>query len=105
MAVRRGAGQASPARRLPARPAEPRALICSAPLPLPAPAAAPPPSWVQEQKLRPGETIDMPVFFYIDPEFASDPKMKGINTITLRWGPNGGALGGGVGAQRGWVGG
>lgn len=47
----------------------------------------------------------MPVFFYIDPEFASDPKMKGINTITLRWGPNGGALGGGVGAQRGWVGG
>jgi cytochrome c oxidase assembly protein Cox11 len=42
----------------------------------------------QEQKLRPGERIDMPVFFYIDPEFATDPKMKGINTITLRcvWG-------------------
>lgn len=41
---------------------------------------------LQEQKLRPGETIDMPVFFYIDPEFATDPKMKGINIITLRWG-------------------
>ncbi len=41
---------------------------------------------MQEQRLRPGEKIDMPVFFYIDPEFATDPKMKGINTITLRWG-------------------
>lgn len=29
----------------------------------------------------------MPVFFYIDPEFATDPKMKGINIITLRWAP------------------
>jgi len=27
----------------------------------------------------------MPVFFYIDPEFATDPKMNGINIITLRW--------------------
>ncbi len=44
------------------------------------------PRLLQEQKLRPGERIDMPVFFYIDPEFATDPKMKGINTITLRWG-------------------
>ena len=26
-----------------------------------------------------------PVFFYIDPEFATDPKMNGINIITLRW--------------------
>lgn len=25
------------------------------------------------------------VFFYIDPEFATDPKMNGINIITLRW--------------------
>ncbi len=39
---------------------------------------------MQEQQLRPGEKIDMPVFFYIDPEFATDPKMTGINTITLR---------------------
>lgn len=41
-------------------------------------------STLQEQKLRPGEKIDMPVFFYIDPEFATDPKMNGINIITLR---------------------
>ncbi|KAI3435846.1 hypothetical protein D9Q98_001904 [Chlorella vulgaris] len=39
----------------------------------------------EEQRLRPGEKIDMPVFFYIDPEFATDPKMKGINTITLSY--------------------
>ena len=47
----------------------------------------PPPlhAHLQEQKLRPWEKIDMPVFFYIDPEFATDPKMRGINTITLRW--------------------
>lgn len=44
---------------------------------------------MQEQKLRPGEKIDMPVFFYIDPEFATDPKMTGINTITLRRGAAG----------------
>ena len=40
---------------------------------------------VQEQKLRAGEKIDMPVFFYIDPEFATDPRMKGINHITLSY--------------------
>ena len=39
----------------------------------------------EEQKLRPGEKIDMPVFFYIDPEFATDPKMKGISTLTLSY--------------------
>ncbi|KAI7840298.1 hypothetical protein COHA_006080 [Chlorella ohadii] len=39
----------------------------------------------EEQKLRPHEKIDMPVFFYIDPEFATDPKMNGINIITLSY--------------------
>lgn len=39
----------------------------------------------EEQKLRPGEKVDMPVFFYIDPEFAVDPRMKGINNITLSY--------------------
>ncbi|XP_068640051.1 cytochrome c oxidase assembly protein COX11, mitochondrial isoform X2 [Aristolochia californica] len=29
----------------------------------------------EEQRLLPGEQIDMPVFFYIDPEFETDPKM------------------------------
>jgi len=39
----------------------------------------------EEQRLRPNEKVDMPVFFYIDPEFATDPKMKGINTVTLSY--------------------
>ncbi|KAJ8540199.1 hypothetical protein K7X08_030118 [Anisodus acutangulus] len=33
----------------------------------------------EEQRLLSGEQIDMLVFFYIDPEFETDPKMDGIN--------------------------
>jgi len=39
----------------------------------------------EEQKLRPGEKIDMPVFFYIDPEFALDPRLKGVDNLTLSY--------------------
>jgi cytochrome c oxidase assembly protein subunit 11 len=39
----------------------------------------------EEQRLNAGETVDMPVFFYIDPEFVMDPNMKGIETITLSY--------------------
>jgi cytochrome c oxidase assembly protein subunit 11 len=39
----------------------------------------------EEQRLNKGETVDMPVFFYIDPEFLKDPAMKGIDTITLNY--------------------
>ena len=39
----------------------------------------------EEQRLRPGEEIDMPVFFYIDREFATDPNMKDVNTLTLSY--------------------
>jgi len=39
----------------------------------------------EEQKLNKGETVDMPVFFFIDPEFANDPTMKNIDTITLSY--------------------
>ncbi|RDX86803.1 Cytochrome c oxidase assembly protein COX11, mitochondrial, partial [Mucuna pruriens] len=39
----------------------------------------------EEQRLLPGEQIDMPVFFYIDPEFETDPKMNGINNIILSY--------------------
>lgn len=39
----------------------------------------------EEQKLRPGEKIDMPVFFYVDPEFASDPKLRSVNQLTLSY--------------------
>lgn len=39
----------------------------------------------EEQRLLPGEQIDMPVFFYIDPEFETDPKMDGINNMILSY--------------------
>jgi cytochrome c oxidase assembly protein subunit 11 len=29
--------------------------------------------------------VDMPVFFYIDPEFTKDINMKGIETVTLSY--------------------
>jgi cytochrome c oxidase assembly protein subunit 11 len=39
----------------------------------------------EEQRLRPREKIDMPVFFYIDPEYATDRRVDHINTITLSY--------------------
>lgn len=39
----------------------------------------------EEQRLLPGEKIDMPVFFFIDQEFATDPNMKGINNLILSY--------------------
>jgi len=39
----------------------------------------------EEQRLLPGETVDMPVFFYIDPEFMDDPYMDRVNSITLSY--------------------
>jgi len=39
----------------------------------------------EEQRLNKGETVDMPVFFYIDPEFLRDPNMSKIDTITLNY--------------------
>ncbi|KAJ3158850.1 Cytochrome c oxidase assembly protein cox11, mitochondrial [Geranomyces michiganensis] len=39
----------------------------------------------EEQKLEADEEVDMPVFFYIDPEFAYDPWMKDVKTITLHY--------------------
>ncbi|XVF19708.1 hypothetical protein REPUB_Repub11eG0134000 [Reevesia pubescens] len=39
----------------------------------------------EEQRLLPGEKIDMPVFFYIDPEFETDPRMDGINNLILSY--------------------
>ena len=39
----------------------------------------------EEQRLRPGEKLDMPVFFYIDPEYATDTRVDHINTITLSY--------------------
>ncbi|XP_071509846.1 cytochrome c oxidase assembly protein COX11, mitochondrial-like [Diadema antillarum] len=39
----------------------------------------------EEQRLNPHEQVDMPVFFYIDPEFSDDPKMEKVNVITLSY--------------------
>lgn len=39
----------------------------------------------EEQRLGPGEEIDMPVFFYIDPEIIDDPAMNNVNSITLAY--------------------
>lgn len=39
----------------------------------------------EEQRLNPHEEVDMPVFFYIDPEFDEDPRMARVETITLSY--------------------
>lgn len=39
----------------------------------------------EEQQLNPHEEIDMPVFFYIDPQFADDPRMENIDEIILSY--------------------
>ncbi|XP_054287193.1 cytochrome c oxidase assembly protein COX11, mitochondrial [Macrosteles quadrilineatus] len=39
----------------------------------------------EEQMLNPHEEVDMPVFFYIDSEFADDPKMEYVDDITLSY--------------------
>jgi cytochrome c oxidase assembly protein subunit 11 len=35
--------------------------------------------------LQPGETMDMPVVFYVDPEILTVPELKNIKTITLSY--------------------
>ncbi|KAK3397189.1 putative cytochrome-c oxidase assembly protein [Sordaria brevicollis] len=39
----------------------------------------------EEQRLNAGETVDMPVFFYLDPDYLNDLNMKGIETVTLSY--------------------
>lgn len=39
----------------------------------------------EEQRLNPHEQVDMPVFFYIDPDFANDPKMEEVNSLILSY--------------------
>ena len=38
-----------------------------------------------EQLLEPGQTVDMPVAFYIDPRLNDDPSMADVTTITLSY--------------------
>ncbi len=35
--------------------------------------------------LKPGETLDMPVVFYVDPDIIDVPELKNIKTITLSY--------------------
>ncbi|OJU52095.1 MAG: cytochrome c oxidase assembly protein [Mesorhizobium sp. 61-13] len=35
--------------------------------------------------LKPGETLDMPVVFYVDPDIVDLPEMKDVKTITLSY--------------------
>lgn len=37
------------------------------------------------QPLQPGQSADMPVSFFIDPDFAKDPDMADVDTITLSY--------------------
>lgn len=39
----------------------------------------------EEQRLNPHEEVDMPVFFYIDPEYAEDPRLEGVDDLTLSY--------------------
>jgi cytochrome c oxidase assembly protein subunit 11 len=39
----------------------------------------------QEQVLKAGETVDMPVAFYIDPEIADDPSLDDVSEVTLSY--------------------
>jgi len=38
-----------------------------------------------EQRFKPGETREMPVVFFVDPELAKDVEQDGLNTITLSY--------------------
>ena len=39
----------------------------------------------EEQRLEGGESLDMPVLFYLDPQFEEDPRCASVNTITLSY--------------------
>jgi cytochrome c oxidase assembly protein subunit 11 len=39
----------------------------------------------EEQVLQPGEEVDMPVSFYVDPEILNDPSTRNMHTITLSY--------------------
>jgi cytochrome c oxidase assembly protein subunit 11 len=38
-----------------------------------------------EQTIAPGETVEFPVIYFIDPEIATDPEARRIDEITLSY--------------------
>jgi cytochrome c oxidase assembly protein subunit 11 len=38
-----------------------------------------------EQTLKPGETVDMPVIFFVDPKFTKDEDTRNVHEITLSY--------------------
>jgi cytochrome c oxidase assembly protein subunit 11 len=38
-----------------------------------------------DTELKPGQSLDMPVVFFVDPEIVNEPDLKGIETITLSY--------------------
>ncbi|MDB5369010.1 MAG: Cytochrome c oxidase assembly protein CtaG [Roseomonas sp.] len=38
-----------------------------------------------EQTLAPGQQVEMPIAFWVDPKIAEDPNTRGINTITINY--------------------
>ncbi|HVV31967.1 MAG TPA: cytochrome c oxidase assembly protein [Vitreimonas sp.] len=39
----------------------------------------------QDRVFAPGQEADLPVIYFVDPEFADDPETKGLDTITLSY--------------------
>jgi cytochrome c oxidase assembly protein subunit 11 len=39
----------------------------------------------EDQQLEPGQSVDMPVIFYVDPAIRDDPDLKDLRQITLAY--------------------